>query len=104
MQASLKPGHTIQIQDIFNRADSLCVCPFCWGASWQLYGPDDYVTLVQSVTGWNVTLEELLTVGARRVNVMRAFNYREGFSRDRDKLAEKFLRHRSKVDPPMANV
>ena len=82
---------TIQTQNIYSLSDSLCVCQFVWGVSWELYGPKDYVTLVQSVTGWEVTLEELLAVGARRVNMMRAFNFREGFGRDRDKLADKFF-------------
>jgi aldehyde:ferredoxin oxidoreductase len=86
-----KVQFTIQTQNIYSLSDSLCVCQFVWGVSWELYGPKDYVTLVQSATGWEVTLEELLAVGARRVNMMRAFNFREGFGRDRDKLADKFF-------------
>ena len=86
-----KVKFTIKTQDIYSLSDSLCVCQFAWGASWELYAPKDYVTLVQSVTGWEVTLEELLNVGARRVNLMRAFNSREGIARDQDTLSEKFF-------------
>ncbi len=47
--------------------------------------------LVKSVTGWNVTIKELLEVGERRVNMMRVFNAREGIIRNRDTLPEKFF-------------
>jgi aldehyde:ferredoxin oxidoreductase len=37
-----------------------------------------------------VTMDEILKVGERRLNMMRAFNAREGFSRDDDFLPKKF--------------
>ncbi len=86
-----KVRFTIKTQDLYSLSDCLCVCQFVWGASWELFGPRDFVTLVRSVTGWEVTLDELLDVGARRVNLMRAFNAREGLGRDQDTLAEKFF-------------
>jgi aldehyde:ferredoxin oxidoreductase len=46
--------------------------------------------LVQAVTGWNVTIDELLTLGERRLNMMRVFNAREGINRNQDKLPAKF--------------
>ena len=49
------------------------------------------MALVKAVTGWDVTIHELLQVGERRVNMMRAFNAREGIARDQDKLAAKFF-------------
>jgi aldehyde:ferredoxin oxidoreductase len=47
--------------------------------------------MVQAVTGWDVTLDELMKLGERRINMMRAFNAREGFSRKDDCLPEKFF-------------
>jgi len=43
------------------------------------------------VTGWEVSLPELLALGARRVNRMRAFNAREGLTREQDTLPKKMF-------------
>jgi aldehyde:ferredoxin oxidoreductase len=74
--------------------DSLCLCQFVYGPSWQLYGPQEVVALVRAATGWDVDMEELLLVGERRVNLMRAFNAREGIGSAQDRLADKFY-HRA---------
>ena len=66
--------------------DTLNLCQFDWGATWQLYGPSAVPQVVNAVTGWDTTLEELMTVGARRVNLMKVFNAREGLTREDDKL------------------
>ena len=47
---------------------------------------------VQAVTGWDVTIEELLQVGERRLNMLRAFNAREGLTRADDKLPKKMAK------------
>jgi aldehyde:ferredoxin oxidoreductase len=77
-------------QHLSSLMDSLTACQFVWGASWHLYGPVEIVKLVAAVTGWNVTFDELLDVGERRLNMMRAFNAREGVDRSHDQLPEKF--------------
>ncbi len=66
--------------------DALNLCQFDWGATWQLYGPSTVAQVVNAVTGWDTTLPELMEAGARRVNLMKVFNAREGFDRDDDKL------------------
>ena len=78
-------------QYFFSMLDSLNLCQFACGPSWQLYGPEEIVKLLQAVTGWNVTVEELLEVGERRLNMMRAFNAREGIGRAEDTLGEKMF-------------
>ncbi len=60
-----------------------------FGPAWQLFGPDQLVEAVKTITGWNVTLDELMQVGERRLNMLRAFNAREGFTREDDKLPKK---------------
>jgi len=55
--------------------------------------------MVQAVTGWDVSLDELLTVGERRVNMMRAFNAREGINREQDTLPTKFFEQPLKGGP-----
>ena len=77
-------------QHLSSLMDSLTACQFVWGASWHLYGPAEIVKLVTAVTGWDITFDELLDVGERRLNMMRAFNALEGIGRDCDQLPEKF--------------
>jgi aldehyde:ferredoxin oxidoreductase len=80
-------------QRMYSAMDSLNLCQFVYGPSWQLYGPDDLVELVRCVTGWeDITFEELQKVGERRVNMMRSFNAREGFDRKNDLLPEKLFK------------
>ena len=69
--------------------DAITICQFDWGATWQLYGPSMTPQVVQAVTGWDVDIKELMTVGARRVNLMKVFNAREGFTREEDKLSKR---------------
>jgi len=84
--------YAIVTEHFYSLMDSLNVCQFVFGpASWQLYGPNDLVEVVRAVTGWDVSLYELMQVGARRLNMLRAFNAREGIGREFDTLPEKFF-------------
>ena len=86
-------------QYLCSMLDSLNLCQFTFGPSWQLYGPQEIVKMLQAVTGWDVTIEELLTVGERRLNMMRVFNAREGIRREQDTLSEKFFQKPLKGGP-----
>jgi aldehyde:ferredoxin oxidoreductase len=79
-------------QHFYSMMNSVTVCQFVCGPAWQLYGPQDLLKMVQTVTGWDVTLEDLQTVGERCVNMQRAFNAREGVTRNQDRLPEKFFK------------
>jgi aldehyde:ferredoxin oxidoreductase len=84
---------SVASQQMYSAMDSLNLCQFVYGPAWQLYGPDDMVELVRAVTGWeNVSFDELQKVGERRVNMMRAFNAREGFDRKNDVIPEKLFK------------
>jgi aldehyde:ferredoxin oxidoreductase len=76
----------------YSLLDTLELCQFVWGPAWTLYGPTELVDLVRSVTGWPVSLYELMKAGERRLNMMRVFNAREGFSRKDDTLPAKFFK------------
>ncbi len=76
----------------YSLLDTLELCQFVWGPAWTLYGPLEIVELVQAVTGWDVSLAELVMAGQRRLNMLRAFNAREGFGRKDDKLPKKFYK------------
>jgi aldehyde:ferredoxin oxidoreductase len=62
-----------------------------FGPAWTLFGPRETVDTVNAVTGWDVTLDELMKLGERRINMLRAFNTREGFARKDDRLPDKFF-------------
>jgi aldehyde:ferredoxin oxidoreductase len=68
----------------YSMLDTIELCQFVWGPAWTLYGPTEIVQLVNAVTGWRVSLYELMKVGQRRLNLLRVFNAREGFSRKND--------------------
>ena len=78
-------------QCFYSALDTLGLCQFVWGPSWQLYGPAETVELVRAGTGWDATMRELLAVGERRIGLMRAFNAREGIGKDQDVLPKKLF-------------
>jgi aldehyde:ferredoxin oxidoreductase len=73
-------------QKMFSIADTLSLCQFDWGPAWELYGTDRFADMVKAVTGWEITLDDLLLAAERRITMMRAFNAREGFTRTDDVL------------------
>jgi aldehyde:ferredoxin oxidoreductase len=86
-------------QHLYSAMDSINVCQFVFGPAWQLFGPHQLVQAAQAVTGWNVSLYELMQVGERRLNMMRAFNAREGIGRESDTLPKKFFTQPLKGGP-----
>ncbi len=86
-----KVAYTHKTQQLFSLLDSLNLCQFVWGSTWQVYGPDKIIEFVRAATGWEVSMDELLLVGERRLNMMRQFNAREGLAAAQDTLPEKFF-------------
>ena len=79
-------------QHLSSAVDSLSVCAFVFGASFQLYSPEELVKTVNAVMGWDVDMKEILEVGERRLNMLRAFNSREGVGRESDTLPKKMFK------------
>ena len=86
-------------QCFYSMMDSLTLCQFVYGPTWGLYGPNDTARMVKAVTGWDVTVDELIELGHRRIALMRTFNAREGFARKDDKLPKKFFKPLVGVGP-----
>ena len=84
-----KVRYALYGQYLYSFLDSGDLCQFVWGPAWQLYGPSQIVDLVRAVTGWNCSLWELMKVGERRLNLMRAFNAREGVGMEADTMPPK---------------
>jgi aldehyde:ferredoxin oxidoreductase len=76
----------------YSMLDSVELCQFVFGPAWTLYGPAETVEMINAVTGWDVTVDELMAVGERRLNLFRTFNAREGLNRNADKLPKKFFK------------
>ena len=72
-------------QFFYSLLDTLTLCDFCWGPG-ALFSYSDIPEFIRAVTGWQASFFELMKAGERRINLMRAFNARQGFSREQDKL------------------
>jgi aldehyde:ferredoxin oxidoreductase len=72
-------------QFLYAVADSVGVCKF-WTkfAAPDWYGFDEMVEVVNAVTGWDMTKDELMKVGERIWNIERMFNARDGLGREGD--------------------
>ena len=79
-------------QYLYSALDTYDLCQFVFGPAWHLYGPEQMAEAVQLITGWEVSVEDLLRIGERRLNLLRAFNAREGLGRASDKLPAKFFK------------
>lgn len=53
--------------------------------------PEDVLAAVEAVTGWDVTIDELLSIGERATNMARIFNMREGLTQKDDTLPERLF-------------
>lgn len=82
----------LKTQYNYSAADTTSVCQFVYGPSWQMYGPQDLADLMTAATGWEITVEEIQEIGRRRLNLMRAYNAREGLTRDHDTLPKKLFK------------
>ena len=79
-------------QQFYSVLDTLCMCQFVWGPTWQLFGPDDIITLYKVGIGVDVSIDEILKIGERRINMMRQFNAKIGFSKYDDKLPKRIFK------------
>ena len=73
------------LQNHFSFMDSLCLCVFAF-APVRTFKMSHLVEIASAVTGWELSLWEMMKLGERRVNMFKAFNVREGFTIDDDWL------------------
>ncbi|HZK88380.1 MAG TPA: aldehyde ferredoxin oxidoreductase C-terminal domain-containing protein, partial [Anaerovoracaceae bacterium] len=84
-----KAKFALETQKFYSMMDTLCLCQFAWGPAWQLYGPQEVIEFCKYGAGWDATIEELQEIGERRINMMRMFNAKVGFTRADDTLPNK---------------
>ena len=86
-----KVEYALKTQYAYSALDTADVCQFVFGPAWQLLGMEELAGVIAGVTGEPTTVDDLLTIGARRLNLLRAFNAREGITRDRDTLPKRLF-------------
>jgi aldehyde:ferredoxin oxidoreductase len=69
--------------------DTATLCQFVYGPAWQVYGPKEQAELLRATTGWDWTVDDVQKIGERRLNMMRAYNAREGVGREHDTLPKR---------------
>lgn len=77
-------------EDVYSfwRASGVCLFGYAPRVSVPL---DTFVEMARAVTGWDFGVFELMTAGERNTNLTHAFNVREGFGPDRDRLPDRFF-------------
>ncbi len=98
-----KPEFAIRSQHFTAVGDSLVVCRFTSERGFGLYVEEPYARMVQAITGWDVTVDELERAGERIVNLERLFNVREGVRRASDTLPWRVM-HEPIPDGPSAGM
>jgi aldehyde:ferredoxin oxidoreductase len=79
-------------QDYSCLMDSITVCLFLsMGPGIQ---PSDYLAVLNSATGWDMTFDEFMLTGERIHNLKRMFSVKRGISRKDDILPARMLTHR----------
>lgn len=57
----------------------------------QPWNHQEIIEITRAITGWNVSLWELMKLGERVTNLARVFNLREGFRKEDDWLPKRFF-------------
>jgi len=86
-----KVEFALKTQYAYSALDTADACQFVFGPSWQLLGMEELAGVISAVHGEEMTVAELMTLGARRLNMLRAFNAREGITREHDTLPKKLF-------------
>jgi aldehyde:ferredoxin oxidoreductase len=86
-----KVEYALTTQYAYSALDTADVCQFVFGPGWQLLGMEELAKVITAVTGEETTIADLQTLGARRLNMLRAFNAREGITREQDTLPKRLF-------------
>jgi aldehyde:ferredoxin oxidoreductase len=88
-----------ETQVFYSMMDSAELCQFVYGPTWTLYDAQGTLQMLRAVTGWDLTIDEIMAVGRRRLDLFRVFNAREGLDRKADRLPKRFFKPLSGTGP-----
>lgn len=86
-----KPLYAMRSQHFTAVGDSLLLCRFTAERGFGMLLNETYARMISAVTGWDLSTEEVETLGERIVNLERCFNVREGVGRKDDTLPWKVM-------------
>lgn len=86
-----KPEFAVHNQHFTAVGDSLTQCRFVSERGFGGMLNDHYPRMINAVTGWGLSLEEVERIGERIWNLERAFNVREGIGREQDVLPHRVM-------------
>jgi aldehyde:ferredoxin oxidoreductase len=86
-----KVEFALKTQYTYSAADTLDLCQFVYGPSWQLFDVGDMAAVHQAASGWETSIDDVQAIGRRRLNMLRAFNAREGIDREQDTLPKRLF-------------
>jgi aldehyde:ferredoxin oxidoreductase len=95
-----KGGHVARAQDFGAIADSLSACRFATFALSQEY----WSRMVNAVTGWDISGEDLMGIGERIINLERILNIDRGIGPAEDTLPSRLLTEPLKEGPCTGEV
>ena len=78
------------LNTIWSAADALDMCVFAIAPT-RILTLDEMSAMLAAVTGWNTSSYEIMRIGERRNQIMRAYNLREGLTADQDWLPDRFF-------------
>ncbi|MBI3326511.1 MAG: aldehyde ferredoxin oxidoreductase family protein [Nitrospinae bacterium] len=81
-----KPAYALRSQHYTAVGDSLVLCRFTGERGFGMLLNDHFATMINGVTGFGLSTEDIERTGERIVNLERAFNVREGVRRKDDSL------------------
>ena len=90
-QAEGKPEMTVKVQNAVSVWENLAMCKFSILGGVQL---KDVSHWLKDVAGWDLSIQDLLEVGERGINLKRKLNVGWGLSRKNDTLPLRILTHR----------
>jgi aldehyde:ferredoxin oxidoreductase len=91
-----KVEFALKTQYNYSAMDTINLCQFVYGPSWQLLDVSDIAAVYQATTGWETSIDDVQEIGRRRLNMLRAYNAREGLDREHDTLPKRLF------DEPLA--
>jgi aldehyde:ferredoxin oxidoreductase len=86
-----QPEYAMRTQNFTALGDSFTQCRFVSERGFGMTIEETYAEMIKAVTGWDLRTEDVERMGERICNLERAFNVREGISREDDKLPHRVM-------------
>jgi aldehyde:ferredoxin oxidoreductase len=80
----------VTLSTLWSALDALNVCIFA-SAPTRILSLEEVARVVRTITGWETDADEVMAWGARRLQLMRSYNLREGLTSADDTLPDRFF-------------